>query len=347
VLPRGLATALGTAVLAASTLLGVSLAEPQRAAGMGPLPACRYDDILTEPRGYDDWAITLVDTILRVPATYAPPDLVSVSQAGIGGSGRIRQVAIDDLHALAAAAKAAGKPVAVLSAYRSYATQTRIYDGYVQELGEAQARLISARPGHSEHQLGLAIDFKTAGAGSPFGGDWGKTPAGRWMRRHAWQYGWLLSYPKGERSKTCYEYEPWHYRYVGRELAAEIHASGLTTREYLWANDTTAVVSSASASPGASGTASPGPSGSPTASASLEPSPVASPVESPDAASPSPLASPSAMPTDAPTPSPAATPPPSPGGLDSASLAAGIGLVIGLAVVLGAIALRRRRRPAA
>ena len=97
----------------------------------------------------------------------------------------------------------------------------------------------SARPGHSEHQLGTTLDFRSYGGSAPWNyADWGRTKAGTWLRNNAWKYGFVLSYPKGKTAQTCYAYEPWHYRYVGRAVAARIHASGLTEREYLWRQQT-------------------------------------------------------------------------------------------------------------
>ena len=95
---------------------------------------------------------------------------------------------------------------------------------------------MSARPGHSEHQLGTAIDFRSADDPTPPWelDDFADTAAGGWLHDHAWEYGFVLSYPKGEAAETCYAYEPWHYRYVGRDVAAAIHASGETPRRYLW-----------------------------------------------------------------------------------------------------------------
>ena len=237
-------------LLAALVLACLALALPIAHGGtvtsvraMGALPACRYDDILTTPRRYADWQETLVDPILRVPSTYAPPDLVSTGTAGIPGGGSIRAIVIDDLRAMADAARAAGAPIAVASAYRSYATQKVTFQGWVNALGYNQALKVSARPGHSEHQLGLAIDFKSEPGGAPWNGvDWATTPAGAWMKANAWQYGWVISYPRNKLSTVCYAYEPWHYRYVGRDLATRIHDSGLTTRAFLWANFTTAYV---------------------------------------------------------------------------------------------------------
>ena len=227
--------------LAASALLGMSGSAPE-VRGMGPLPACRYDDIMTSPRAYHDWSITLVDTILRVSRDYVPPDLVEASAAGIPGNGRVRAVMVDDLREMAIAAKAAGAPIAIQSAYRSYETQEEVFAGWVRVHGRERALQLSARPGHSEHQLGLGIDFRSAGGSDPFSGNWQLTEQGKWMKAHAWEYGFVMSYPHDKLAVTCYAFEPWHFRYVGRDLAAAIRGSGLTPREYLWANFTTTVV---------------------------------------------------------------------------------------------------------
>jgi len=269
--------------LALLVLAGVHPAiSPNTARGMGALPACRYDDIMTTPRGVDDWAITLVDTILRLPRSYVPPDLVSVAQAGIAGHGKVRAIVIDDLKAMAEAAAAAGNAIGVESAYRSYDDQVATFNHWVATSGYAAALTFSARPGHSEHQLGLAIDFRSDPGGSPFTGSWGQTPAGKWMRLHAWEFGFIRSYPPKAKAVTCYASEAWHYRYVGRDMAAAIHASGLTTRQYLWANYTTAVVPAVTPKPpkAPSGTALPSavaPTADPSgagAEPSAEPTPV-------------------------------------------------------------------------
>lgn len=336
-------------LLAALALACLALALPIARGGavssvraMGALPACRYDDILTAPRQYADWKETLVDPILRVPSTYTPPDLVSTGTAGIPGGGSIRALVIDDLRAMADAARSAGAPIAVASAYRSYATQKVTFQGWVNALGYNQALKVSARPGHSEHQLGLAIDFKSEPGGAPWNGvDWATTPAGAWMKANAWQYGWVISYPRNKLSTVCYAYEPWHYRYVGRELATRIHDSGLTTRAFLWANFTTAYVG-------------PPPSGSPppskppvslpptaTPAATIEPSTVPSPT-------PTPVASPTESPAVAPAPTASPMLAPTPAGFTDppttiALVVVGIGLVI---VIGGGLLLSARRRGA-
>lgn len=200
------------------------------------LPGCRYDDVATRQTAYSAWRTTLLDTIYKLPASYVPPKLVSTADAGLNGGYLVRRVVIDDLRALVKAAKAAGAPVAVLSAYRSYKRQKQLYAAEVERFGEKQARLQVARPGHSEHQLGTTVDLRAKSTTTaPWTyTDWAKTKVGRWLANKAWRYGFVMSYPKGASERTCYMYEPWHYRYVGRDLAAKVMASGLTLREYLW-----------------------------------------------------------------------------------------------------------------
>jgi zinc D-Ala-D-Ala carboxypeptidase len=335
--------ALFAAVLALVASVAVQPALPAGATAAGPLPACRYDDILTSPRQYTDWSETLVDTILRVPSSYAPPDLVSVSTAGVAGSGKVRSLLIPDLQALTEAAAAADATVGVLSAYRSYKNQQETFNYWVGALGRDAALRKSARPGHSEHQLGLAIDFRSEPGGSPFEGDWATTPAGAWMQAHAWEFGFVMSYPKNKLSVVCYDYEPWHYRYVGRDVARAVHDSGLTLREYLWRHFTTTVVPGKTHVPTKT-PAAPGQS-MPTPSPAITPPPSEPPVT---------LAP--ATPPATPTPAPSMTepvsaapgePPTSPAGTTlQASVVAGLALALAAAaMVIGWMVLRRRGAP--
>jgi D-alanyl-D-alanine carboxypeptidase len=332
-----LAAALALLVLAG----GHPAISPNDARGMGALPACRYDDIVTTPRGYDDWATTLVDTILRLPKRYVPPDLVPVSQAGIAGRGKVRAIVIDDLRAMTEAAASAGNAIGVESAYRSYDDQVATFNHWVAASGYAAALAFSARPGHSEHQLGLAIDFRSDPGGSPFTGSWGQTPAGRWMRLHAWEYGFIRSYPPKEQAVTCYASEAWHYRYVGRDLAAAIHGSGLTTREYLWANFTTAVVPAVTPKPPRAGrTAAPSPV-APTiapSAAAPEQSAAAPPVVPPSAVDVPPAGPPSSAAGE-----PVPTPPTDVSPAADLDPAIGVGLLVALVGVLAVTVLVLRR----
>jgi zinc D-Ala-D-Ala carboxypeptidase len=200
-------------------------------------PTCRVADVPSKYHAYSQYQKTVLDWIYRLSSNYAPGDLASVSHAGLTGTGSVRKLVIPDLTAMAKAAQAAGARLAVESAYRSYKTQIAVFNSWVDKLGYSHTLFGSARPGHSEHQLGTTIDFKSYGGGTPwsFGGyDWATSKAGAWMKSNAWRYGFVLSYPKSTYTQVCYGYEPWHYRYFGRPIARAIHYSGLSPRYWLW-----------------------------------------------------------------------------------------------------------------
>ena len=116
------------------------------------------------------------------------------------------------------------------SAYRDYAYQEDLYNSYVNRYGEEEADTIAARPGHSEHQTGLTVDMaSTANGGLSKFGD---SPEYQWMLTNAHKYGWIERYPQGKEDLTGYSAEPWHWRYVGVELATKIYNSKLTFDEY-------------------------------------------------------------------------------------------------------------------
>ncbi len=113
-----------------------------------------------------------------------------------------------------------------ISGYRSYATQNRIYNNYVAADGKALADTYSARPGHSEHQSGLALDVNSVESSFAY------TAEAKWIAANCYKYGFILRYPYGKTDKTGYIYEPWHIRYVGVDIATKIHNSGLCLEEY-------------------------------------------------------------------------------------------------------------------
>lgn len=217
----------------------LALSLPLLAAAGGP-PACTYEDWPATHVAYDDYPFTVLDTVFALPADYEPPDLVSASLAfppsyDGGGGLQVRAVILEDLRAMLAAAEAASIRLAVQSAYRSFAYQERTFDYWVDRDGLDAALASSARPGHSEHQLGTALDLRSWDGPPAWDlADWADTKEGAWVAANAYRFGFVMSYPEGSKDVTCYVYEPWHYRYVGRELAAAIHESGLTPREYLW-----------------------------------------------------------------------------------------------------------------
>ena len=142
----------------------------------------------------------------------------------------MRSEAAAALRGLYDAAVAAGEPFRVSTAYRSYHTQTWIYQGHVNEQGRAAADTFSARPGFSEHQTGLAVDVYTTEE-CRLRTCFGNTDTGTWIAQHAAAHGFIVRYPRDAQQITGYAYEPWHLRYVGRELALEMERTGVRTLE--------------------------------------------------------------------------------------------------------------------
>ncbi|GIN90193.1 D-alanyl-D-alanine carboxypeptidase family protein [Siminovitchia terrae] len=130
-------------------------------------------------------------------------------------------------------AKKKGFNLTVFSGYRTYSYQNQLYQHYIARDGKAAADLYSARPGHSEHQTGLSFDIGEVGNESQW---FSETSATKWMANNAHKYGFIVRYPKGKEHITGYKYEPWHLRYLGKDLAANVYNSGLTLEEYLGIN---------------------------------------------------------------------------------------------------------------
>jgi D-alanyl-D-alanine carboxypeptidase len=139
---------------------------------------------------------------------------------------------------LATAMAEAGKGTLILnSGFRTYKNQQGLYNRTRDTKGLAVAEKLSARPGHSEHQLGLAADFSARGQGCAIMVCFGSTEAGIWLAENAHEYGFVLRYPKGYKPITGFQYEPWHFRYVGIELATEMKTKGIKTLEEFWGLD--------------------------------------------------------------------------------------------------------------
>ena len=269
--------ALGSVVLlAGSGLAGAQVLE----AATAPLPACGFGEVLTPWPRLDQVRVTILDTWYRLPSTYVPP-LRSVTAAGFSSGGSVRRDVIPDLAALRAAAHRAGVPLGIRSAYRSYATQAWTYRLWVRILGRSLALRSSARAGHSEHQLGTAIDFTVPGGSAPWSyRDWAsQTRTGAWLKANAWRFGFVMSYPRGMSSRTCYDYEPWHYRWVGREIAAKIRASGLPPRA--WMRRFGETYANPTPTPGPTPEPTPAPTPEPTPAPTPEPTPAPTPEPTP------------------------------------------------------------------
>lgn len=197
-------------------------------------------DITTTTPAYDDShqdadGLTVISGILLVnknhplPADYAP-DYTN----GAGQSTSLQGEAEAAAEAFLAAANAQGNSMYVLSGYRSYNVQASLFANYAAIHGEEKANTFSARAGQSEHQTGLSFDVGDAQhSGYNLQTSIDQFPGVQWMMQHCAEYGFILRYPEGKEDITGYQYEPWHYRYVGVEAATAIMASGLTLEEYL------------------------------------------------------------------------------------------------------------------
>lgn len=160
----------------------------------------------------------LIDKTHTIGADYVPKDLIAVKQNELWNVSRndlsLRPEAYRALEELARAALRDGIQLLVSSTYRSYTYQASLFNRYVAQDGLALAERYSARPGTSQHQLGVAVDFGS------ITDDWGDTRMGRWVYAHAAEYGWSLSFPQGYEDVTGYMWECWHFRYIGKELCA-------------------------------------------------------------------------------------------------------------------------------
>lgn len=166
----------------------------------------------TESKGTYINGILIVNKKYTLPANYNP---------GVNPTAKAA------LEKLQIGAQNAGFSMPIISGFRSYETQSRLYNNYVARDGEAKANTYSAKPGQSEHQTGLAFDV------GALDDNYGNTAAGRWLSENAHKYGFIIRYMKGKENITGYQYEPWHIRYVGETVAADIYSKGLTLEEYL------------------------------------------------------------------------------------------------------------------
>lgn len=145
----------------------------------------------------------------------------------------LRKEAADALEALFLGAKEDGITLLGVSGYRSYETQKNVFDSYVRKDGEEKAMTYSALPGYSEHETGLAIDV-TGGNGKCAATDcFAGTKEAIWLADHAPEYGFIIRYPEGKEDITGYKYEPWHLRYVGKDVALDIDKRDITLEEYM------------------------------------------------------------------------------------------------------------------
>lgn len=162
--------------------------------------------------------ITYVDGVLVANKSYALPESYN--------PGDILPECASAFSKMKADAAAQGLNIYNQSGFRSYSLQNDLYTRYSNRDGKEAADRYSARPGHSEHQTGLAIDLNDITSA------FANTAEGIWVAENSWRYGFILRYPKGKEVQTGYMYEPWHIRYVGVDVATKIYESGLCLEEY-------------------------------------------------------------------------------------------------------------------
>ena len=163
--------------------------------------------------------ITYIEGVLIVNKTYSLPSTY--------GNGLTKETK-NAFNKMQAAATLEGLNIYLSSGYRSYSTQNRLYNKYVNRDGKEKADTYSARPGHSEHQSGLAFDVNQVND------TFNNSAEAKWLSNNCYKYGFILRYPKGKTNETGYKYESWHFRYVGVELATKLYNNGnwLTLEDY-------------------------------------------------------------------------------------------------------------------
>lgn len=238
-------------LLAVAAFILAPFQEPRASAAPTPLPAqslTALPDLGGEeppapaPSGdREDWRLTLVNPWHALPDGYAPPELKELS-----GGHAVDRRCYPDLQEMMDACREAGNSPLICSSYRSQEKQESLYQNKVDRLlaqgrssekARSEAAKAVALPGTSEHQLGLAVDIVDVN-NQNLDESQEKTAVQRWLMEHSWEYGFILRYPSGKSDTTGIIYEPWHYRYVGKEAAREIHRQGICLEEYLEELDT-------------------------------------------------------------------------------------------------------------
>ena len=191
------------------------------------LDKTQYEDII--PARNLNTPKVLVNKYYYLEEDYVPKNLETISSMyALNGMQLVKEAKI----AFESLSKAASKEdlrIIAMSSYRSYEYQVDLYNRYVKQDGKEKADTYSGRPGHSEHQTGLAVDVYN---GKTDYTNFEKTKEFKWMNSHAHEYGFILRFPKDKEPETGYEYESWHYRYVGEEIATYIKENNISFEEY-------------------------------------------------------------------------------------------------------------------
>lgn len=183
----------------------------------------------TYPANYLNTEKILVNKYYYLTSEYVPENLENISLSYALSNMRMVHNAKDAFERMAEAAKKEDLTIIAMSTYRSYNYQKNLYNRYLKQDDQKTVDSYSGRPGHSEHQTGLAVDVCNGNV------DYTKfheTKEFEWMMKHAHEYGFILRFPKGKEHETGYKYESWHYRYVGDEIANYIYQNNISYEEY-------------------------------------------------------------------------------------------------------------------
>lgn len=192
-------------------------------------PIINTDKSFTTSKGFKGYVkngITYIDGNIIANKTYSLP-----SSYNPGG---LTKETNDAFNKMIAAAKLDGFNIRCQSGFRSYNTQNRLYNNYVNRDGKAQADIYSARPGHSEHQTGLSCDICSDDSNACINDNFNNSAEAKWASKNASKYGLILRFPESKSNETGYKYESWHFRYVGIELASKLYNNGdwITLEDY-------------------------------------------------------------------------------------------------------------------
>lgn len=186
-----------------------------------------YTDVKKTDTSKDE--LILVNKYNQLPKDYAPEDLTDISVQYCYGDNEVSNEVYQKYISMYNAAKEEDLYLIITSAFRDYEFQDQLWNQYAKSQGEEWADSVAARAGHSEHQTGLTLDIVTYNSNM---NDFENTDEFKWLQKHAHEYGFIMRYPKDKEDITGYDYESWHYRYVGVETATKIHELGITYDEY-------------------------------------------------------------------------------------------------------------------
>lgn len=188
-----------------------------------------YDKDIVKATDTSKGILMLVNKFNQLKENYTPKNIVPISNYYSYANNSITEEVYNAYKKMWYAAKDEDLTLIVTSSYRDYKTQEVLWESYADSKGEKWADSVSARAGFSEHQTGLTLDIVTY---NTIMNDFENTDEFKWLQKNAHKYGFILRYPKGKEDITGYDYESWHYRYVGVDVATAVHDKKITYDEY-------------------------------------------------------------------------------------------------------------------